>query len=726
MKMIIKYNRVFILLTLILAFCGEAIAQVRVNRRSSDRTYTFNITNNPDDSTLAELSGSLLAVKYQPLLPYQQLHAKVLTPAIGAALTPGVYVIDSTTTVSGSVHIPDGVFFIFSADSTIYMANSTDSLWMPPNSFIADPESHIFYGSGKVRTPGSTLHVKNFGAKGDGVTEDAPAIQACADALRGEYTGYENYGSWGSVIFPEGTFIVNPTLSLIFAPDSSKAVYVYGAGEGTHFANQDFTGYGGLFGDFYETGDARPMGDLYYRYFVVDSTHQGDADGTGGNNTFGTVLASNTYIEYVKIHKSGNRAIAFEGYGDGYAGTANGFGNVYLRHLEITDSWKNAISINKHDTSRIKQVVLEHIFIRDWSRIVPGLAGQGTGFASTGINILARQTTGDNPGHDFYLNNITMEGGYSNAIEFNGLDSTNNITMNHIYVNGTNVDSATTPAGVLITNAYGGTVNDMKITNVTGGPAWRDRTGNGNWYITNSEIRGTRGGTAKGYFFDVFNTPGYMVSNSKFIDNDRGVFGTFSGSDGMWFTGCYIEGDTLSYYTAENYFPDNVILSGTRVKYTRPDYTVAGVNILENSYFAADSGKCIDRDSNGIPDGWNIYFPYDEIYRDSLLVYINPDSGLVLENLASQQLDFIFRQNLTDKLDAGTTYTFNMRTVDDAGGNTLRMWVNTNVAGGAITTSTYQLTGQAVTSYIGIGRAGATGMAANSRLIVKWMELLPE
>lgn len=641
------------------------------------------------------------------------------------AASSGYLILDDSVLTTTNKDLT-GILVMFT-DAGMLNVQSGDTITFGANSILADYNQKIFHdGGGEVRMAGSHIHAKWFGVVGDGATEDHTAIQWAADALRGEDNANITRGTWGTLEFPKGKFIVNPTNHLEFLPDSARTLHIVGQGDGTIFTNRDFAAYGDLFGDTYVAAGKPVQGEVRFAYFRIDSTHQGDSDGTGGVNAFGIVM-SDAIIEHVKINRAGNRAIAFEGYDDGYTGTGNGFGNVTLRNLEITNSWKNAISINKHDSARIEYVNLEKIFIDGWSMAVVDSPGQAANTNATGLNLLARQTTGDNPGHTFSITDLIMKNGNATAVELNGLNSDNQFYGKNWTLTDINVDSATTPAAVLITEAWGGYIDGLTIRNTVGGPAWRDRTGNGSWHITNAIIDTTTTGQAVGYAFDLFGTSGYMISNSRILDNARGIFANnTSAVPWGWITNSHIRGDSLGYYTYEYNLEDVFSVTGTRIEYTRDAYTATGLNIAYNGYFAADSHNVKDFDSNGIPDGWEIYFPYNDVYRDSLITYLDADSGLVIENQASVQLDFILRQHVGTRLSGSDTYTLNMMTLDDNGGNTLRQWVNAGTVGGAITTGTYQQTVQTVTSYIGVGRTGATGMAANSRLVVKWIECLVE
>lgn len=652
-----------------------------------------------------------------------------LSSAVDAA-TAGYLIIDDSvlTTVNkdlSSIHV------WFTAAGMLNV-QSGDTITFGPGSIIADPDQKIFHdGGGEVRMPGAHIYGNWFGMVADGSTNNATTFQWAVHALRGDGNSEQviPVGGWGTLELGAGKYVVNPTTNISIRPDSAKTIWLKGQGDQTKITQRSGT-YGDLLVDYTEAQNARPQGTLRFTDFVIDSTTQGLADGSSGSNCFGIVL-SHTIIERLKIYRAGNRAIAFEGYDDGYVGGANGFGNVTIKDVEIWNSWKNAISVNKHDSARISYVRLENILIDGYSMIVPDSGGQGTGFASQGINILARQTTGDNPGHKFFLNNITIRNGYSNALEFNGLygsEGENDIFIKNLTIENCNVDSATTPAAVLITNARGGFVDGLKITNTVGGPAWRDRTGYGRWNITNALIDSTQAGTSPGYAFDLFGTSNYMISNSRILDNDRGIYANNSGTKWGWITNSHIRGDTLGYYTYLYDIRDVFYLGGTLVEEKlEGGYTTTGQDIVYNGRFKADSANVVlSQNGDGLPDGWQLYIPYGGAVRDSVIAYIEPDSGLVIRNISSQTLTVVLRQDVTARLSGSDTYTVNVEvnTVSGGGTNTLRTWVNAGPVGSNLAAGNNQQTSQSITSWVGVGRSG--GMGANTFIIIDYIEALVE
>lgn len=74
-------------------------------------------------------------------------------------------------------------------------------------------------GAFRLLSPGAPqvqiLNVKDYGAQGDGVTDDTEAIQAALNALTSEYSPITgSYLGGGTIFFPAGTYILTETLTL--------------------------------------------------------------------------------------------------------------------------------------------------------------------------------------------------------------------------------------------------------------------------------------------------------------------------------------------------------------------------------------------------------------------------------------------------------------------------------------------------------------------------------
>jgi hypothetical protein len=83
----------------------------------------------------------------------------------------------------------------------------------------------LAHNGGEARTLQSRLqeikNVKDFGAKGDGFTNDASAIQAACDAVSGE----------GIVFFPRGTYLINSGISLSDLSATPRRISLIGVGD---------------------------------------------------------------------------------------------------------------------------------------------------------------------------------------------------------------------------------------------------------------------------------------------------------------------------------------------------------------------------------------------------------------------------------------------------------------------------------------------------------------
>ena len=71
----------------------------------------------------------------------------------------------------------------------------------------------------------TALNVRDFGAKGDGITDDTAAIQAAFNAVKAQETfvlaghselpewgGHGGVGGYGKVFFPAGTYLISDTI----------------------------------------------------------------------------------------------------------------------------------------------------------------------------------------------------------------------------------------------------------------------------------------------------------------------------------------------------------------------------------------------------------------------------------------------------------------------------------------------------------------------------------
>jgi hypothetical protein len=82
----------------------------------------------------------------------------------------------------------------------------------------------------KVKKNDLFINVKDFGAKGDGVTDDTVAIQAAIDAVNGtsSLVGQTGLKAINALYFPPGDYIVNGTINI--SDTVSGGLAVYGAG----------------------------------------------------------------------------------------------------------------------------------------------------------------------------------------------------------------------------------------------------------------------------------------------------------------------------------------------------------------------------------------------------------------------------------------------------------------------------------------------------------------
>jgi len=146
----------------------------------------------------------------------------------------------------------------------------------------------------------SWLDVKNYGAKGDGTTDDTTAIQAALTAA--------NVGTAATVYIPQGNYIISNTLTV------GNFTMVIGDGvgypsKGTQISMSDATGNKTMFS---VTNGSVPVQDVVFKDMTLYSGNAvaiGTGNGifmqsTGGGNTLNQVI-----IEHIKVVNFGGSGI---------------------------------------------------------------------------------------------------------------------------------------------------------------------------------------------------------------------------------------------------------------------------------------------------------------------------------------------------------------------------------------------------------------------------------
>ncbi len=181
---------------------------------------------------------------------------------------------------------------------------------------------------------GDALSVKDFGAVGDGVTDDAAAIQAAINAA--------NTQGGGTVFVPYGTYLVGAAVTL------KSNVYLEGQGtttiklktgtntsvlEGQSFSSLSGTNSGSGISNFGITG------------LIIDGNKSNNAS-PGSNSGHGIAFyGRDFYIEQVEIINCARQGLHSE-YGDGAVGTSPFNGNVHNLLINSTgeEGWYNHVS----------------------------------------------------------------------------------------------------------------------------------------------------------------------------------------------------------------------------------------------------------------------------------------------------------------------------------------------------------------------------------------------
>jgi hypothetical protein len=106
------------------------------------------------------------------------------------------------------------------------IANATD-VALGAHATIADGHTLTYSGGDGLwenRAGATTYNVKNFGAIGDGVTDDTAAVAACRDAmLAGGISSGIYLFLQGAMYFPSGTYLIKSQDTLMYSPTTSSA-----------------------------------------------------------------------------------------------------------------------------------------------------------------------------------------------------------------------------------------------------------------------------------------------------------------------------------------------------------------------------------------------------------------------------------------------------------------------------------------------------------------------
>lgn len=190
-----------------------------------------------------------------------------------------------------------------------------------------------------------SISVKDFGAVGDGVTDDTAAIQAAVDAVVA--------ASGGKVFVPTGKYLVSSTIDLASWYGAPAIIF---EGEGYGPWNKDGV---------VATAEHASL-------FIV---------ATDGFNVFNIASASQTVIQNISIRDtSGSRTsgagIYLERNGDGIVSDDGTVAGVLIKQVSIK-GFQDGIRAIRLQTSTIEQVVIEDC-TRDGIRLEPSAVGGGT------------------------------------------------------------------------------------------------------------------------------------------------------------------------------------------------------------------------------------------------------------------------------------------------------------------------------------------------------------
>ncbi len=432
------------------------------------------------------------------------------TQVTGAARTFTATVTGSTNTavtwaVDGIANGNSTVGTLTGAGSVVtYTAPSTPGSHTLRATSVADTTKSatatLSVTSSCATAPTSTLeqNVKNYGAKGDGITDDTDAIQAVIDAVAG--TG-------GTVVIPDGTYMINairnaPGRGLMLRSDMTLRL---GAGAVLKAIPNDSDSYSILF-----ITQAN-------RVNILGGTLEGDRNkhvGTSGESGMGIYVASsqNIVIEGVTTK---------ECWGDGfYIGGSAGCQNVTFCNVtgdHNRRSGLSAVSVSglmiRNSTFRNNRGTLPEAGINlepNLNETVANTQILGCTLASNGGNGIQVGVAASNKGLA-WIKSTTMDG--------------NTITSNR--TNGLSTDGG---GGIEISNTSGHKVtNNIFRTNNHCGLLLRDEASN--TIVTGNTLTGTTGTPGDGIFVDRTITGFQITGNTAQNNAGHGIY-VMSGAQG--------------------------------------------------------------------------------------------------------------------------------------------------------------------------------------------------
>jgi parallel beta-helix repeat protein len=449
---------------------------------------------------------------------------------VAVALTPDAATIAPgsnqtfTATVSGSTNtsvswLVDGVtngnaatgVISGSGNSVTYTAPSAIGSHTVKAVSVADPtksdSTMVSISGGCAPAPTSSLvvSVRNYGAKGDGVTDDTAAIQSAMDVVGG--TG-------GTLSIPDGTYLVNSTLN------SNKGLLVR--------SNMTIKlSYGAVLKAIPNNSDTYAV--LYLprvsNVIIIGGTVEGERSkhsGTSGEYGMGIWVASSQHIVIEGVTVK-------ECWGDGFfIGGSLGSQDVTLCNVVSDHNRRQGLSLEKADG-----VVIRHSTFKNTAGTSP----------EAGIDL--------EPESGETVNNVLIQGcTFTNnaggglqvcvAISNTGTAFTTNVVAdgNVFTGNGLHAADGGSRGGIQVSNCAGNHFTNNLIQNNNGsGILLRDNANN--TVLTGNTVSGTTGSSGDGIFVGSPCTGFTITSNTVTNNAGYGIY-LYSGAAGS------VSGNTLS------------------------------------------------------------------------------------------------------------------------------------------------------------------------------------